>query len=160
MPDSSIMLALCEILGISVNDLLCGEVVTMENYNKELENNLMDAIKQKEEADKRLLALEVYIGITATVILFVLIFVVAFASMVVWLKVALVAFGFALFLAGCFFALRIEQLAGYYVCQECGYRYVPTYMAVNLAPHMGRTRRMKCPKCSKRSWQKKEISKK
>ena len=160
MPDSSIMLALCEILGISVNDLLCGEVVTMENYNKELENNLMDAIKQKEEADKRLLALEVYIGITATVILFVLIFVAAFASMVVWLKVALVAFGFALFLAGCFFALRIEQLAGYYVCQECGHRYVPTYMAVNLAPHMGRTRRMKCPKCGKRSWQKKEIGKK
>lgn len=160
MPDSSIMLALCEILGISVNDLLCGEVVTMENYNKELENNLMDAIKQKEEADKRLLALEVYIGITATVILFVLIFVAAFASMVVWLKAALVAFGFALFLAGCFFALRIEQLAGYYVCQECGHRYVPTYMAVNLAPHMGRTRRMKCPKCGKISWQKKEISKK
>ena len=35
MPDSSIMLDLCDILGITVNDLLFGEVVTMENYNKE-----------------------------------------------------------------------------------------------------------------------------
>ena len=34
MPDSSIMLELCDILKISVNDLLCGEVVTVDNYNK------------------------------------------------------------------------------------------------------------------------------
>ena len=44
MPDSSIMLSLCEILKISVTDLLCGEVVTMENYNKELEKNLLEMI--------------------------------------------------------------------------------------------------------------------
>ena len=30
MPDSSIMLDLCDVLGISVNDLLCGEVVAMD----------------------------------------------------------------------------------------------------------------------------------
>ena len=36
MPDSSIMLALCNVLKITVNDLLSGEVVTMENYNKEM----------------------------------------------------------------------------------------------------------------------------
>ena len=63
MPDSSIMLELCAALEISVNDLLCGEVVTMEYYNKELENNLMDMIRQKEQADKHLLALEIFIGI-------------------------------------------------------------------------------------------------
>jgi len=31
MPDSSIMLDLCKELGITVNDLLSGEVVVMEN---------------------------------------------------------------------------------------------------------------------------------
>ena len=45
MPDSSIMLQLCQLLEISVNDLLCGERVTMENYNKELENNLLEMVK-------------------------------------------------------------------------------------------------------------------
>ena len=44
MPDSSIMLELCDLLKITVNDLLSGEVVTMENYNKELENNLIEMI--------------------------------------------------------------------------------------------------------------------
>ena len=53
LPDSSIMLELCDVLGISVNDLLCGEVVTMDKYNKELENNLLEMIKQKEQAEKR-----------------------------------------------------------------------------------------------------------
>ena len=34
MPDSSIMLELCEILGITVNELLSGEKIDMESYEK------------------------------------------------------------------------------------------------------------------------------
>ena len=159
LPDSSIMLELCDILGISVNDLLCGEIVTMANYNKELENNLLEMIKQKEQADKRLLSIEVFIGITAIIVLFALIFVAAFIQMETWLRISLIAFGFILFLAGCFYALRIEQVAGYYECEHCKHRYVPTYKAVNMAMHMGRTRYMHCPQCGKKSWQKKVLSK-
>ena len=159
LPDSSIMLELCGTLSITVNDLLSGEVVTMDNYNKELENNLLEMVKQKELSDKRLLSVELVIGITAIVVLFALIFVAAFVQMEIWLRVALILLGFALFLAGCFYAVRIEQVAGYYACKECGYRYVPTYKAVNLAPHMGRTRFMRCPQCGKKSWQKKALNK-
>ena len=159
LPDSSIMLELCSTLGITVNDLLSGEVVTMDNYNKNLENNLLEMVRQKEQADKRLLALEVFIGITATVVLFALIFIAAFVEMEVWLRVSLIVLGFILFLAGCFYAVRIEQVAGYYACRECGHRYIPTYKAVNLAMHMGRTRYMRCPKCGKKSWQKKVLTK-
>ena len=159
LPDSSIMLELCDVLGISVNDLLCGEIVTMANYNKELENNLLEIIKQKEQADKRLLSIEVFIGITAIIVLFALIFVAAFIQMETWLRISLIVFGFILFLAGCFYALRIEQVAGYYECEHCKHRYVPTYKAVNMAMHMGRTRYIRCPQCGKKSWQKKVLSK-
>ena len=159
MPDSSVMLELCGILKITVNDLLSGEVVTMEHYNQELEHNLLDMIRQKEEADKRLLAVEVLIGITAAVILFTLVLVAAYTQMERWLRVVLIALGFTLFSAGCLCALRIEQVAGYYACQACGHLYVPTYKAVNLAMHMGRTRYMKCPKCGKKTWQKKVLHK-
>ena len=159
LPDSSIMLELCDILGISVNDLLCGEIVTMANYNKELENNLLEIIKQKEQADKRLLSIEVFMGITAIIVLFALIFVAAFIQMETWLRISLIVFGFILFGAGCFYALRIEQVAGYYECEHCKHRYVPTYKAVNMAMHMGRTRYMRSPQCGKKSWQKKVLSK-
>ena len=67
--------------------------------------------------------------------------------------------GFVLFFLGCFYAIRIEQTAGYYQCKACGHTYVPTYKAVNLAPHAGRTRYMRCPNCGKKTWQKKVLSK-
>lgn len=159
MPDSSIMLQLCDILKISVNDLLSGEKITMENYNKELEKNLLEMTKKKEQADKRLLRLEIFIGVLATVTLFTLVFIAALAPMTEWLRFTLIGIGFAVFLSGCFCALRIEQVAGYYECAQCCHKYVPTYLAVNKAPHMGRKRYMKCPNCGKKSWQKKVISK-
>lgn len=159
LPDSAIMLELCGILGITVNDLLSGEVVTMDSYNKNLENNLLEMIEQKQQADKRLLALEVFVGITTTIVLFSFIFIAALVEMSGWLKASLIVLGFVLFLAGCFYALRIEQVAGYYACDECGHRYVPTYKAVNLAMHKGRTRYMRCPACGKKSWQKKVLTK-
>ncbi|MBE6541258.1 MAG: helix-turn-helix transcriptional regulator [Ruminococcaceae bacterium] len=67
MPDSSIMLELCGVLGITVNDLLSGEVVTMENYNKEMENNLIEMVKEKEAADRRLLTIEIVLGIVCLI---------------------------------------------------------------------------------------------
>ena len=159
LPDSAVMLELCEILGITVNDLLSGEVVIMDNYNKELENNLLEMVRQKELSDKRLLTAEVFIGITATMILFALIFVSAFVAMETWVRVVLIVLGFILFLAGCFYAVRLEQVAGYYACGQCGHKYVPTFKAMIRAQHMGRTRKMTCPHCGKKSWQKKVLSK-
>lgn len=159
LPDSSLMLPLCEVLNISVNDLLCGEVIPMENYNKEMEHQLLEMVKEKEQADKRLLSLEVFIGITATVSLCAFLGIAIFVSMADWLRLTLIGVGFVMFLAGCFCALRIEQVAGYYECKHCKHRYVPTYKAVNMAMHMARTRYLTCPKCGKKSWQKKVIRK-
>ena len=158
MPDSSIMLALCSLLDITVNDLLSGEVVTMENYNKDMEAKLLEIMKQKEESDRRLLTLEWVIGILSCLILFVPIFLGALLPMEDWQRLIVVFSGFIPGIAGLFFAVRIEQVAGYYECKLCGHRYVPSYKAVSMAPHMGRTRYMRCPKCQKKSWQKKKIS--
>lgn len=48
MPDSSIMLELCEILGITVNELLSGEKIDMESFEKKADENLI-ALKKKDE---------------------------------------------------------------------------------------------------------------
>ena len=159
LPDSSIMLELCGILGITVNDLLSGEVVTMDNYNKKLENNLLEMVRQKEEADKRLLTLEWVIAILSCIILFVPVFVAAYLPMEDWLRTVLIFSGFIPALIGLHFAMKIEQTAGYYACKHCKHRYVPTIGAMYAAPHMGRTRYMRCPACGKQSWQKKVLRK-
>lgn len=159
LPDSSIMLALCEILDITVNDLLCGEVVTVDHYKEELERNLLEAIKRKEQSDKHLLTLEWVVGVLSVIVLIVPILIGAVLPMQDWQRIILIFSGFIPAIIGICFALKIEQVAGYYECKECGHRYVPTYKAVNLAPHMGRTRYMRCPECNKKSWQKKVLSK-
>ena len=158
LPDSSIMLELCDILGITVNDLLSGEVITMDNYNKELEKNLLEVIKQKEQADKRLLSLEIFIGYLVSTIFIALMFVASFVQMANWLRFVLICIGIIMFAVGIGSAIRIEQTAGYYKCAKCGYRYVPSYKSVFMSAHLGRTRHMRCPKCNEKSWQKKVIS--
>lgn len=159
LPDSSIMLELCLILKITVNDLLSGEVITMDNYNKELENRLIEMVKQKEESDKRLLNMKIVVGVICIVFMLTLTVIASYLQIEEWLRILLILIGLAPILIACPFMLKIEQVAGYYECKKCGHRYVPTFKAVNLAMHMGRTRYLKCPECGKKSWQKKVISK-
>ena len=159
MPDSSIMLDLCNELKISVNELLSGEVIKMESYNEEVEKNLIEMVRRKEEADKRLLTMEIVIGVLSSIILFTLIFVASFVEMDDWIRILLIVLGIIPFRIGILFAIRIEQVAGYYECQNCNHKYIPSYSSVLLAMHFNRTRYMKCPKCNQKSWQKKVISK-
>lgn len=159
LPDSSIMLELCEILDITVNDLLCGEVVIMEKYNEEMEKHLLEIVKEKEIADRRLLKIEIVMGIVSIALLLGLCVLAAYAPIDDWLRIVLIIIGFIPCLVLVPFMIRIEQMAGYYECEKCGNRYVPKYSSVFMAMHMGRTRYLKCPECNKRSWQKKVISK-
>ena len=155
LPDSSLMLELCGILGITVNDLLSGEVVTMDNYNKEMENNLLKMIREKETADKRLLKLEIVLGIIAVLPLVAAVIIASIVPMAEWKGSLLVGLSLLPLLIATPFALKIEQKAGYYECKECGHRYIPKYANVFFAMHINRTRFLRCPKCNKSSWQKK-----
>jgi len=159
MPDSGIMLDLCKELKISVNELLSGEMIEMNNYNEKIEQNIIDMIKQKEESDKRLLTMEIVIGVLMSAVFFALIFIASLVEMKDGLRITLIITGFIPFIIMIPFAIRIEQTAGYYECRKCRHKYVPKYSSVLWAMHINRTRYMKCPQCNKRSWQKKVISK-
>ena len=159
LPDSSIMLELCDILKITVNDLLCGEVVTMEDYNKEMENKLVEMVKEKEESDRRLLRMEVVTGVMSLVPLIASIVIANVIPMEEWLASLIVGICVIPLLVATPFMIRIEQTAGYYQCAKCGHKHIPKYGNVFMAMHMGRTRYMKCPVCGRRSWQKKVLTK-
>ncbi len=158
MPDASLMLDLCHELGISVNDLLCGEVVTVDHYNKEMENNLLQLIREKEKADRRLLTLELVVVGILLALLLALAGVARFAEMKEWLRILLVVLGVIPILVALPFMIRIEQTAGYYECGKCHHRHVPSFSAVFFAMHLGFTRYMTCPRCHRRSWQKKVLT--
>ncbi len=67
LPDSSIMLELCEILGITVNELLSGEKVAAESCERKADENLI-ALKRKEENSiiKNRLIFTIFSGVLLT----------------------------------------------------------------------------------------------
>ena len=67
-PDVSIMMELCDILGINVNELLSGGRIIMENYQKKAEQNLVELQKQKEQANKMKRKLEILWGVIAIIL--------------------------------------------------------------------------------------------
>lgn len=159
MPDVGNMPELCKILDITINDLFSGETVDMKDNEKKLETNLLEMTRIKEQRDKELLILEIFIGVTVTIIMLSLILIASLVNMSDWLRVVLIVIGIILFAIGVWYAIRIEQIAGYYECDNCHYRYVPTYKCVFFARHINRTRKMKCPNCNKKTWHKKVITK-
>lgn len=161
LPDASIMIELCNLLGITVNELLTGEHITMENYKNKAEENLLEMTQKVEKRDKLLLQLELWM-IGSVIPLFVGMSL--FGSylcdngQVVWGSI-LIFSQFLLLIPFVYFGLKIEHDAGYYECPNCGERYVPTMKAMFWAPHMGRTRKMTCPHCGKKGYHRKVVSK-
>ena len=159
LPDAGIMLELCELLNINVNELLSGEKIMTEAYNKKAEENLLAMRQEVDEKNRQLLKLEVLISVPAIIAGLILAAVAAFLEMSTGLRIGLMVFAVAMIITVAFIAIGIEQKAGYYECQKCFDRHIPTYWQTNLAPHIGRTRYMKCPACGKWSYQKKVLTK-
>ena len=159
LPDASIMLPLCEILGINVNELLSGEMINNKDYNKKAEENLLEMAKKEEEQNKKMMMYEYVIGFMSSITFFILIFVASYAVEKNIIRIILFILAFLILIVGISFALKIETETGYYKCQKCHHKYVPKYSKVYFAMHLGTTRYLKCPKCNQRSWQKKVLTK-
>lgn len=159
LPDASNMPELCKILAITINDLFSGEVVDRKENEKILEKNLLEVVKLKEEKDKQLLFLEVVLIVLVLIIFLSCVLIASYVEMKDLYRVLLIGISFIIFMFVMTYCLRIEQTAGYYECGKCHHKYVPTFKSVILAMHICRTRYFKCPKCGKKSWNKKVISK-
>lgn len=159
MPDSSIMLALCEILGISVNELLSGERMTMENSDQKNQQLLLDLAKAAEQKDKTIwTCMWIIMGVSFAGLL-ACIFTAGFLIPEGPWQLVVILAGTVLFLIPCFYALKLEISVGAYKCKKCGQEIVPTYSEALWAMHSGTTRYLHCPKCGKRTWCKKVLTK-
>ena len=159
MPDSSIMLELCDILGISVNELLSGERSNMENKDQKNEQLLLEMSKELEKKNKIvwtsmwIIMLVSVVGLLGGLAVAAILIPEGTLQLVVILGICIV------FLIPCFYALKLEVSVGAYKCKNCGHEIVPTYSEALWAMHRGTTRYLKCPKCNKRTWCKKVLKK-
>ena len=159
MPDTSIMLELCDILHISVNELLCGEKISMENNNQKNEELMLAMAKELEQKSKTVWTSMWAIMIVSMTALLAGIFTVAFLVPEGPLMAVLMIALCVVFLIPCFYAVKLEVSVGAYKCKKCGTEIVPTYKEAVMALHRGFTRHLYCPTCGKRTWCKKVLKK-
>lgn len=70
MPDSSLLVPLANILGITVNELLTGEKISEETFSKKSEDNLVVAVQRTETAVKKGKTVKLFLIIAVIICVF------------------------------------------------------------------------------------------
>lgn len=154
-PEPSLLLPLCRELDITVNDLLSGEVVSGQDYQKKAEENIMNILQE----NRRRLALTTITGIISTIAFLTLILIVSLYTHVMALEVRILiaAIACVIFALGIYVAMKGEQTIGAFRCPHCGHDFAPTFKAYMMGPHYFFTRRLRCPHCHQKGWCKKVL---
>ena len=160
LPDASKLIDLCNILDINVNELLIGEKLDMKEYNKKTEQLLLDMAKQEEINNKKIM-MNMYVIIITTIIFYISITLLACLTLKEGILLGtIICISTIITVLICFYGFKLEVDAGYYECKNCHHRFTENnYLSALLAPHLNTTRYLKCPKCNKRSWAKKVMTK-
>ena len=154
------LLPLCDELGITVNDLLSGEIVPREDYQKKAENNMVEMIRER-EANKKQFTLTLLLGgVSLAAFLTLLIVVCVYTDVIpLTVKLILLAIACVIFTVGVTAVMEGQRKIGYYQCEKCGETFVPGFRTHLLGFNMVSRRFMKCPCCQKRAWCRKVMEK-
>ena len=148
LPDVSLMLPLCEILEISVNELLTGEKLTDADYKEKAEVTIMSLVQENKENKKRMLQ-SVICGIITIIAVCSLVVIASYIEMPVAVRIVLIIFAAITAAAGIGTGATLEVKAGYYKCPKCGHLFVPEIKDYVKGYHTFTKRRLTCPECGK-----------
>ena len=152
MPDFDIMLKLCEILEISVNELLCGEMINMEQKEEQLNELIFQMAKNEERYHKRLRHSAYVIIATSMVALVCLITLISLLIPECGFQYFMIIVAIILFIIPCIIAFKFKVETGYYECKNCQHMFVPNYKEIALLMQTPSRRLLKCPECGKWTW--------
>lgn len=157
-PEVSLLLPLCKELDITVNELLSGERVSLEDYQRKAEENMVNLVKEAQESRKKIIlsAVVALLVVVAAVPLFVLSGVL---EMETWLRCVLIAIGFVVLFLGIAVACVLDREAGAFECPECKTRFVPDMKAYVMGPHTITKRKLTCPHCGAHKYCRKVLTK-
>ena len=155
MPDFDIMLDLCDILGIKVNELLCGEMIEIEHKDEQLNELIFQMAKNEERYHKRLLHSAYVIIATSLTALICLMSLISLLIPECGFQDFLIIVSVILFIIPCMIALKFKAETGYYECKNCQHMFVPNYKEIAVLMQTPTRRLLKCTKCGKWTWCKK-----
>lgn len=158
MPDTSIMIELCDILEINVNELLSGERINMESINLKNEKLLLDLANEVEQKNKTIwVSRRIIIGVSIVGCLISTALVSHFVPEGILQYIIMFAIIVLCAVPG-FYVIKLDRSVGAYKCQDCGHEFVPSSLEILFTPHLTASSLFKCPKCGKRTWCKKIVN--
>lgn len=157
LPEVALMMPLCEVLGISVNELLSGERFAESEFKERTERVIMDLVREREE-NKKKVVLAVVSAVVTVVATLTIILMAGLLQMEQWQRALLTGIGLVVMLGGLFVSAALEWDAGTYECKHCKARFVPTMGAYMMGMHTLTTRHLRCPECGKKSWCKRRLT--
>ncbi len=166
-PDVSLMIPLCEELGITVNELLSGERLGKEEYMKKAEENFISVLEEGKKNKKNTKAL-VVLGIASFLNVFLVMLAMSYMMeykllegtfFKEWMGVAIIIFEFIILFATVIPICILDNGIAYFKCRNCGKTFRPTDKEYIMAVHAHTARKLKCPHCGAKTWCKRVLVK-
>lgn len=159
LPDVSLMIPLCDILGVSVNELLSGERLDEESYKNKAEENIINIMKDKKTERKKFILINA-LALTFCFLCCGIFMLAGLLDVEDWVRIVLIVLGFVVLFSGIFMFCELDRQIGYFECKNCGHRFEPTLIAYINGVHTIKKRYLKCPNCGKRTWCTRRMSEK
>lgn len=158
LPEVSLMLPLCKVLNITVNELLSANKIDENNYKEKAEENMMDLIKENQE-NKRNMLLSLICGSITIIAVTSLIIIASFIALPTIIRILLIFVAIITAIFGIMAASVLDIKAGYFECGHCHHLFEPTMSAYGKACHTLTKRKLTCPYCQHTTLCKKRIIK-
>ncbi|MBO4936723.1 MAG: helix-turn-helix domain-containing protein [Clostridia bacterium] len=159
LPDTSLMLPLCEILNISVKELLSGKRLEEKEYKQTAEENLANLVNEHKENKKKMI-LSIITGVVSIAILLLS------ACLSTYLpnisegtRIVIIVIGLVIALCNLVVTTILDLDSSIYECPDCKHHFKPTFSAYMNGVHTITRRRLKCPNCGKKHYCKRKLSK-
>lgn len=158
LPEVSLMLPLCEILGINVNELLTGEKIPIAEYKERAEENMMNLVQEAQESRKKII-LSAVVAFSSVLSAVTLVVVAGKFEMPIAARITFIAIALIVTAIGIAVACVLDRDAGAFECSKCHVRFVPTMSAYVNGAHTITRRKLKCPSCGCKSYCKHVLTK-
>lgn len=158
LPDVSLMQPLCELLHISVNELLSGCRIEANDYRQKAEENLT-LILQERKDNKKKIVLSLVIAFIMMLAAITLILLAGLLEMSPSLRIILICIALLIIILSIGVCCVLDRDSGYFECKYCHHLFIPSMSSYVAGPHTITRRYLKCPVCGKSSYCKKRLSK-
>lgn len=150
LPEVSLMMPLCDVLDISVNDLLTGESVSDLNYKEKAEENMMNLMEENQK-NKEIWIARVIGAIITIISVCSLIVIAAYIEMHTAIRIVLIVFAFVIAVLGIGAVVILDTHSSYWVCPNCNAEFKASKKDYIKGYHTLTRRYLECPGCGEKS---------